>query len=363
MSSSIGIISNNLNQELLPLVDRMNVIYSPLSLTLALLLVYLGAGGQTRLQLKNVLGINISDDNLLKDINRLITMSNANIGNAFIMRERYVIRDNYAGQIASLKTQIIPFKNSVEAAQRSNLWVNLQTKGLIPNLLSPMDINPATNIIIINTIYFKGKWLNEFSFDNNIKAPFETYEGPEVILPLMRETMNIAYYDHQKYQLIELPYQNQSIVMGIVLPKKPAFLNEFLSNPSVIPIGQVKTNIDKIEVYLPKFTHRQRLSPTNLFKTLGINDLFDQSKANLSLINDSVPPLYVSNIIHEAVIKVNEKGTEAAAATAMMMRAMAMPPGPVEKITQFRADHTFYYYLRDTTNNAIYFSGIYNGTL
>lgn len=359
MSSSIGAISNNLHMQLLPLIDRMNFVYSPLSLTLALLLVYLGSAGQTRVQMQNILGIKVQDSHLLDAIRQFMTSTTANIGNAFIIRQKFVILPTYAKQINVLKSQIIPFNNASEAVNRSNLWVSLQTKGLIPKLLTPSNISSSTNLIIINTIYFKGQWIYSFDKYNTQDATFTTFEHAQITLPLMNKTMYIPYYETARYQLIELPYRDQPFVMGILLSKDPLFLSHFLSNPNMVAIGQLPLSSHDVDVFLPKFTHKQRLQPMNLFQTLGIVDLFDLSKCNLSLITRQ-QSLYVGDVIHEAVVKVNEEGTEAAAATAMIMPESALMPSE-KRVIQFKADHTFYYYIKPTNNNIIYFSGIFNG--
>lgn len=360
-SIPISSISNHFNQQILPLMRDINFVYSPLSISFALLLVYLGSNGNTKIQLQDFFGINTIDNaNLMNNMLQIIKSNEVQVGNAFIIKQKYQILPEYYLLINYLKTQLIPFNKPQEAIQRSNLWVNLQTRGLIPQLLSPNDIGQQTTMIIINTVYFKGQWSTPFDVADTQNNSFYTYQGKEVTLPLMTKTTNVPYYDDINYQSIELSYENSNFVMGIILPKNNKFIDNFMSNPKIIPIGNIPFHDTMVKIFLPKFTQKQKLEPIDLLRSLGVTDIFDFSKADLSLINNT-DPLYINNIVHETIVKVNEEGTEAAAATALITdECMAMPTEEPKSIL-FRADHTFYYYIRSTKDQTIYFNGIFNG--
>lgn len=356
----ITVISDHFNQQLIPLMHNIDFIYSPISILIGLLLVYIGSNGRTRQQLKQVLGIKFKDAQLIEYLNDLMANKDVQIGNAMIIKQSYHIKPNYFHQIKQLKAQLIPFQQISEAVNRSNLWVKMQTKGLIPKLLNMSDVNARTRMIIINTIYFKGLWRHQFNPKNTQIAPFTNYQRNQVNCSLMKNSIKIPYYENNQYQMIELPYQSRDFVMGVVLPKNPNFLNQFMTNPSILQIDQIPLEKRRVHLYLPKFTHRQKFEPLDLLKTLGITDLFDNSKSDLSLINDQ-EPLSISKVIHESVVTVDEDGTQAAAATALMMEVGAAPPQAEKEPVIFKADHSFYYYIRSTFPNLIYFNGIFNG--
>ncbi|XP_033760694.1 leukocyte elastase inhibitor-like [Pecten maximus] len=347
-----------------------NLFYSPFSISAAMSMVYLGAREQTADQmipalsiqslgqrvhdayedyLKVVLGK--SDNVTLHIANRLYPNSKTDIVPSFI---------ELCAKHYQADTKTMDYRQFEAARKEINEWVSQQTAEKIKDLLPEGSLNPLTMMVLVNAIYFKGDW--ETPFDDKVTKDmtFHNLNGQQKTVKMMIEKATKFPFkqdDELKCKVLELPYRGNDLSMVIILPNDidglPA-LEEKLT-PSVIKGLTTKMPPIKVEVFLPKFKLKSRFELSKLFQSMGMTDLFDGSKADLTG-TDASKMSYVSAIFHQAFVDVNEKGTEAAAATAVvMMFGMARPTTPI----QFKADHPFMFVIKDNRSDTILFVGRY----
>lgn len=236
-----------------------------------------------------------------------------------------------------------------------NRWVEEKTRDKIKNLLGPGSVTPATRLILVNAIYFKGDWLHAFEKEKTADESFWTAPAAGTNVPMMTmKPERFGYMENESFQCLELPYLGEAVSMLIVLPKEKdgfARIEEGFSADALA--GWTATlRKEEVEVHLPRFkVESQFNSMAETLAALGMTDAFNPSLADFSGI--STEPLFISDVIHKAFVQVDEKGTEAAAATGVMMRTTAMPMPP--KV--FRADHPFLFLIRDKETGSVLFMG------
>jgi serpin B len=252
----------------------------------------------------------------------------------------------------------VDFAHEPEPARKTiNAWVEEKTRDKIRNLLQPSDVTRDTNLVLTNAVYFKGAWRSPFTESATKKdGTFTTQAGTKVTVPLMTQTESYRYLDGGSFQALELPYMGDGRSMVVLLPKKVdglAALETSLTQDALDGwLGKLARQ--RVRVELPKFRLEETFSLAEVLKALGMSAAFDPSKADFSGIAGTRDRV-ISAVIHKAFVDVDEKGTEAAAATAVVMvRAMAVIPAePV----LFRADHPFLFLIRDQKTGSVLFLG------
>ncbi|XP_060063867.1 LOW QUALITY PROTEIN: leukocyte elastase inhibitor-like [Ylistrum balloti] len=243
-----------------------------------------------------------------------------------------------------------------EAARREiNDWVSTQTAEKIQDLLPQGSLNPLTAMVLVNAIYFKGDWKTKFKVTKDMT--FHSLKGQEKTVKMMfqKATKFPLKHDDDK-KVLELPYKGNSLSMVIILPDDRDGLSALEEKLTPSALKGLMTDMPpiKVEVFLPKFKLKSGFELSEVFQQMGMKDLFDKTKADLSGI-DASRMSYVSAIFHQAFVDVNEEGTEAAAATAtavvMMKRSLPRPP------LQFKADHSFMFVIEDNRSDTILFVG------
>ncbi|ARF10065.1 serpin [Indivirus ILV1] len=340
---------NGSNKLCFDLAKKINGVFSPLSITFALSILHLGAYGNTDKQLTEL----FNNKYTINELNNIYTLFNNDImkvTNVLILNNKYKVNNQYLDLIKNLSLiEYRSFNDINFIVKRVNNYIETNTKGLIKDTISNRDIDLSTIMILINTIYFKANWMNEFNPNKTHKS---TFRGLDKKINMMTQTNNFNYHENNDLQIIEIPYKQNDYTMGIILPKGDEI--PIISNNKFISlIDNLKT--ERIELYLPKFTHRKNIQLVPILQNLGITDLFN-SNANLNISDKA----YVSKIIHESVVIVDEKGTEAAAVTVVIMKSMAVMPLYIKPII-FRADHEFIYYIRHIPTNTLLFYGNFNG--
>ena len=368
-----------------------NTFFSPYSISTALAMTWAGARGNTAAEIAKVFHFSdVADGKITADFNllqQLLATAKANTGiqlslaNSlwpeqnpevpFLPEYLKLVQTDFGSEITP-----VDFKNNYKAAaEQISQWVEDKTNNKIKNLIHPDDLDSTTRLVLVNAIYFKGSWASPFMARATKMAPFYLANGTSKSVPLMRkiiaEESQSAYADivggPAPCQILELSYSEfgpgnfdpttfkPMLSMVIVLPHDKVdlgLLEKSLTASELTSwLGQLKP--DRVEVYLPKFHIEHRFQLADTLKALGVKDAFAYGSADFSGMNNS-HELWISKVIHQAFVDVDEKGTEAAAATAVSMAGGAAPQIPS---LVFRADHPFLFFIRERTTGSILFMG------
>ena len=349
--------SNEVASKLFKVLEE-GKIFSPVSISYALALIHFGALEKTDQELYQLFEGKYS----IQELTQLLSLFNNNqvkMTNALIVNQELQINKEFLDFVKNVGlVSLENFNDKVVLADKINKYIAENTRGLITNVISPDVITDTSLAFLINTIYFKSNWSNKFDLRKTFKSPFNSNS---VQVEMMQQVNDFPYYEDKDLQMIEMPYEDDHFCMGVVLPKDPLDLYK-------IDISQLNNYIPQmnnleVRVYFPKFTHRKKYELVPHLCRVGVKELFDPELANLSNISlrTTDKNTYISGILHEAVVIVDEEGTEAAAVTVAHMRncitSISMPKPP--KI--FKADHSFIYYIRHMASNTLLFIGDFNG--
>ena len=344
-----------------------NLFFSPYSISSALAMTYAGARGNTEKEMAKTLKftdqqkLHPAFSDLAVRLNKVqegghIELS---IANSLWPQAEYEFLDSYLELTkAYYGVAITPvdYKNSTEAArQMINHWVEDKTKQKIKDLIKPGVLDPLTRLVLANAIYFKGNWKTQFQPDRTKDAPFHVSPTRVVQVPMMSQKENYNYADLGTLSMIELPYIGEELAMIILLPKENDGIDELESGLSAESLVQMRDELRNREilVYLPKFKMTSGFRLDKNLISMGMADAFNPRKADFSGMDGRPDWLYIGAVIHKAFVEVNEEGTEAAAATAVVMKARGLPkPPPV-----FRADHPFIFLIHQKRTGSILFMG------
>ncbi len=349
-----------------------NLFFSPFSLSSALAITYEGARGITAEEIRSVFHFpaNLSVmrsgfSEIIAGINSPSNTYTLRTANALWAEKTYSFLPEYisaAERYYGGKTTNLDFTHSPDESRVIiNTWVEDQTEDRIRNLLSEGSIDPATRLVITNAIYFKGSWVKKFDERNTTDADFRTGSGTIVRVPMMQRTDEDARYgyaDTPAFQALSMPYESgdgKELSMLVILPKSDDLVTfEQSFNASSLATLRQSLHTRRVMVYFPKFTMETKYSLPKLLSAMGMPTAFSGG-ADFSGM-DGRRDLYIDDVIHQAFVDVNEEGTEAAAATAVVARLMSArieePPIPV-----FRADHPFIFIIQDNGTGDILFMG------
>jgi serpin B len=254
------------------------------------------------------------------------------------------------------KLKQVDFHTGADTARTEiNDWVDEMTKGKINNLIEPGALGPATRLVLVNASYFKGSWMREFDKHATTQAPFKVSPNQNPEVALMSLTADFNYAEVDDLQLLELPYGGDDLRMIVLLPRESNGLKgvEDVLNPPALDRWLALAREQKVTVFLPKFKLSAQFSLATPLAEMGMTDAFSPN-ADFSGL-DGARDLSLSAVVHKALVDVNEEGTEAAAATGVIIRSMAvMRPRPTPI---FRADHPFMFLIRDNHSGSILFLG------
>ncbi len=347
-----------------------NLFFSPYSVSSALAMTYAGARGATAEQMAGALHFPLAADKIAGAFNTLQLELNAiqrdgqielAIANALYPQQGIKLDSAFTNQIESqFQAKVAPLDlvgNPKESATTINSWVADQTKGKISRIISPDLLDPLTRLILVNAIYFKGNWETPFKKQNTSMQPFNLPDGSKTETPMMHRTGEISCAATEDLSLVDLPYSGGRLSMTILLPNHGIDIGAIESKLSASRIGELIAKLEEREVQLaiPKFKIESLYELTQNLTALGMTAAFDPQQADFSGIFESPEQLYIGMVIHKAFIEVNEEGTEAAAATAVGIRATAIrePKPPV----LFKADRPFLFLIRDRKSGSILFAG------
>ena len=347
-----------------------NLFFSPESISTAFGMAYAGARGQTATQMEHVFHFTLPPDRLHPAMGALLARMNAphkgyelRVADALWAQQDASFQASYLKLVQSdygAGFHRVDFKLSPDTVRATiNAWVEKQTNDKIKDLLSPGVLNSSTRLVLTNAIYFKGNWRDQFDKEATQKEEFHLSATQWIMSPMMHRTDGYRYYDGGTLQALELPYAGDEIAMVVLLPKErdglPALEQSFASGAAGDWIQKLDF-VDKVILTLPRFTMTQQFELSSALSAMGMPQAFS-SGADFSGMTGK-PEFTIGAAIHKAYIDVNEQGTEAAAATAIVMRATAArqefpEPPPIV----FRADHPFLFILLDTRSGSMLFLG------
>ncbi|KAK3095754.1 hypothetical protein FSP39_018613 [Pinctada imbricata] len=353
--------------------EGSNLFLSPYSVSSALMLTMLGCAGSSEEQLRNGLCLKSSPGDsaheeyqgLRKALNE---MSGDNcklaIANRIFAKTGLDVVEDYkkrAKEWYGSEMELLDFVGDSEGSrQRINGWVEEQTNNKIKDLIPSGGINALSIIVLTNAIYFKGNWEKKFEKEATQKTPFKISKSESVDVDMMymnEEKWQCGESESLNCKMLELPYKGRQLSLIILLPNKIDGLKELESKLSLSMLKTLRNEMfrQEADVALPKFKLESTFELAQVLPEMGITDIFSAQKANFSGMLKSQPPnTAVSNVIHKAFVEVNEEGTEAAAATAVMVRLMCMPMGPK---FEFIADHPFLFIIQETGSGTVLFIG------
>jgi serpin B len=358
--------------------DNKNMIVSPLSIHIAMSMLYFGSpkNSTTNEELANVLNLSNESDKsdnylfnylyLLKFYNdaRRIYDAEVEIANKIFLQDGFLPKRHFKTILEAFyltSTQNTNFEDSEEAANVINDYVNKKTRGLIEEIISSRDVGALTRLVLVNAIYFKANW--KYQFNKRFTAPMSynllddqgtvTHEKGMKVLATLRSSTS----ETLGARILELPYESNDFNMYVMIPKNNTLesLNELAANYDIEDIqASLRSSPEnqKLRVYMPAFETTFKTGLKETLETMGIGTLFNN--AELDDISDE--PLYVSDALHKAQVKVNEEGSEAAAATAVIVNTRSGGPS-FRQYPEFRVDQPFVFVIYDNANNLPLFLG------
>ncbi|XP_052678603.1 LOW QUALITY PROTEIN: serpin B3-like [Crassostrea angulata] len=346
------------------LPQASNVFYSPFSISTALAMVHLGARTDTLKEMDQVLHF----DKMGKETHSAfggyleylsketgdITLKTANKiyqSMRFKPEETFMIE---CKKHFKTTAESMDFSQSAEASSKINSWVSQQTKNKIQNLVPADALNALTFMVLINAIYFKGNWKSKFQSKNTQKMEFRN-EKDKYMTDMMyqKASFRFCHLPDMQINALDIPYQGDTLSMLVLLPMAVDGLNDLEEKLSERFLNGVISHLreQKVEVHLPKFKMESTVKLGPHLSALGMSSAFDENKADFSGIDNS-KNVYINEVFHKAFVEVNEEGSEAAAATAVIFGTNC-----VQITEEFRANHPFLFFIRDSVNDVILFSG------
>jgi serpin B len=344
-----------------------NVLFSPHSISIALAMTYAGARGQTETQMASTLHFTLPQAQLHPAFDALdlalaergqtggFQLSVANRmwgqdGYYFLPDFLDVLAVNYGAGLA-----LLDFAGDTEGARTTiNDWVSDETVGRIPELIPENVLSDRTRFVLTNAVYFNADWQSQFEAEFTHPAPFTLLDDSTVTVDMMSQTASLNYVGCEAYQAVQLPYVGGQVAMVILLPAAGTFdaFEQSLDAEALASILGQLTSPQTVFLKMPKFTDSRKRFLKSTLKQLGMIDAFDA--ADFSGM-DGTRKLFIGEVIHEAFVKVDEKGTEAAAATAVIGEEVS--PGPSPLPLAMVVDRPFLFLIRDIPTGAILFMG------
>ena len=344
-----------------------NLFFSPTSISLALAMTAAGARGSTQSEMAKVLHLDANLAQAHAHYHQLLKQWNAagekrpyqlRVANRLWGQKGYPIRPEFltlTHQQYGAEMLLVDFAQAKAASGEINHWVEEQTNGKIKGLIPPGSLDASTRLVLTNAVYFKGDWVQQFDKKSTREEDFAVSAQRKVKVPLMQLKSKMGYVEEETFQVLEMPYAGRELSMVVLLPKEVDGLPKLEKAITVDKLASLMSKLRTVEIvtYMPKFKLETSFGLNSTLETMGMKRAFSR-EADFSGIG-STDALYISAVIHKAYVDVNEEGTEAAAATGVVMRAMAVRlPKP---IPVFRADHPFLFLIRDTKAGSILFMG------
>lgn len=346
-----------------------NLFYSPFSISLALAMTYAGSAGDTETQMASTMHFDLPQESLHPAFNALSTTLASrvgdedqpgfklNIANALWGQQGFAFSPEFLDTLAlnyGAGMQVVDYADSEQARKTINDWVEDQTEEKIKDLIPAGALNELTRLVLTNAIYFNAAWLTPFDESETEQDSFDLLDGSEVKVPMMRQTESFGYFKDEDYEAVEMFYEGGQLSMVILLPDEEAFagFEQGLDAAQLQSIlGQL--SMERLDLSMPKFKIESSFGLAETLAAMGMQDAFDVEKADFSGMTGR-SDLYITDVVHKAFVDVNEEGTEAAAATGVIMGLKSMPVGDPIRV---EVDHPFLFLIRDVETGAVLFMG------
>ena len=345
-----------------------NIVFSPLSVSLALTMLFNGAENTTKIAMAKVLHfenkslerVNEESANLTASLENVDRKVQLHLANSVWLRKEFdpLVNESFKERLSKYYKTEMSSRDFADPAtvNEINDWVSRKTNGKINKVLE--RIEPQIVMFLINAIYFKGEWKVKFDESKTRKGTFYLSNGDEVVVDMMETKGEFKFYFGDDFSVLRLPYGRDKISMYIFLPDVGSPLNSMMEELTWEKMEEVFNNLqgaDEVRVEMPKFSFRYEKRMNQILSDLGMSIIFDEWEANFSKIAHLEPSynLYVEFVDHKAFIEVNEEGTEAAAATTVGIGITSVP-----RTITFTVDHPFLFVIRDDRSGIILFAGV-----
>ncbi|MDJ0921437.1 MAG: serpin family protein [Henriciella sp.] len=361
-----------------------NIFVSPASISTALAMTYAGARDETATEMAETLHFALPEDEfhttmgeVLSGVQQSDGANRLRINNRIFVDKRVVVEPDFAALVKETykaPQKKLDFRTQFESAREAiNDWVAEKTEDRILDLLSPSNVHECTRMVLVNTIYLDAKWAQPFKGGMTGNEEFTSWVGEKTDLRMMNQTAHFKYLKRPGFKALELPYLNDDLSMVVFLPDAEDGLSKFEEKMTVSRVDQwinmlAASEPERVKVKLPKIEMKQRLQLKEALKSLGMVNSFT-GKAEFSGIADpsknpnepcfSMLPLKlkIDDVVHQTFLEIDEEGTEAAAATAVVMVAVSGGRRPIVEPKEFYADHPFFFVIKDNTTGLILFMG------
>ncbi|XP_052830615.1 serpin B3 isoform X2 [Octopus bimaculoides] len=366
LAASIDYFTSSLFQDMVIGINE-NVFMSPFSVATILSMVYLGAKQNSAEQLKNVLNVTSTPNALALAYKKYFSVqknsNEANMSksvNRLYVDDKFPILKSYKHKISNYFFTDIKNVDFIKKAERIridiNKWVKKETYNEITDLLPSKSLSSDTVLLLVNAMHFEGMWAERFPEKVTSSREFHLSSGKTISYDSMFISEDFNTKISHNYKAVELPYMGEKFSMFVILPNKMDGLAALEKEINAEFLKEIKERKGfkqlSLELYLPKFHFQSAFELSDTLQNLGLSDIFDASKANLSGIS-SRKNLYVNKFFHKTFIDVNEKGTEAAAASGEVV----INPVSAQTGTIFDVNHPFIFLIADRRIKMIYFIG------
>lgn len=346
-------------------------VFSPLSITYVLGMVNDGSTGTTEKELEETLGfhsggikaVNEYCKNLIENLPKADKNVTLDIANAIFLNKRYSLKEQFRQDMKryyDAQAEALDF-GSPETLKHINGWCKEKTNGMIPSIIENVDVNMVS--YLLNAIYFKADWAAKFDPKNTRNETFTTERGGKE-MPMMHQDVYISYLKNETFSAVRIPYGNQMWSMTVMLPEEGKTTDDVINLLAQDDWKEFDNSLYQpyeVNLSLPRFetsssTDDMAGGLISLLKKMGIRKVFD--KENMEIVNIANTPLYIGMMRQKAAIKVNEKGSEAAAVTVAGMENTAVEEFPK---ADFHANRPFVYVISEASSGVILFVGKFNG--
>lgn len=348
--------------------EEGNLFFSPYSISTALAMTYAGARGETEQQMADVLNFALEQESLHPAFANLIDHLQGiqkqgdialNVANALWIQEDFELLKPFL-KITKKYYGASPFQVNFKEAYEEvrieiNKWAEKKTKDKIKDLLPPGVVSELTRLVLTNAIYFKGNWALQFEKELTQDEPFWITPDKEIMTSMMHQKASFNYGEIDSLQILEMPYAGEDLSMIILLPGEKDGLSELERRLNIenMLTWTSQASYQEVDVYVPKITITSQFTLSATLNAMGMTDAFS-GNADFSGMEPS-KQLSITDVIHKAFVEVNEEGTEAAAATGVVVELTSVrEPQPVPV---FKADHPFVFFIRDNYSESILFLG------